>query len=104
MDEPRDPRVYLLAISIGSPMPEHAEIPRILKELSGGDFRSLRFGGRGSLILLRCGWRAAEIAGSFAKVLLNEDQILVTEVGSDWWAGENLSAAQNWLSSRVARR
>lgn len=104
MAEPRAPREYLIAINLGPDQAEHLELPGALKDISGGDFRSMRFGTRGSIVLMRSARSAAQIAGAFAQILLNEDQYLIVEIGQDWWAGENLSAAQLWLKHRVARR
>lgn len=101
----RQPRVYLILIRLGKPQPEHQNIPERIKLLSHGDFTHVMTDpktGSGSY-LVKTEHFADEIRGHFAQVLLNGDQSLVIEVGSDWWATD-LGKAQGWLNTHVPRR
>lgn len=94
-------KTYLAVFVLPKPEPEHKRIVDVIKDVSGGDYKAAFFGGSD---------RGANCAGylftselpawkiSFPKVLMNNDSVLIVELGGDF-QHQNLGMAAAWLKS-----
>ena len=103
--DPNSDRCYLLLLKLAFNDAEHTQIPDALRQASDGRYKPVYSDKqRGGAFLLQSRYRADEIAGHFGKILMNDDQYLIIEVGPDWWVSRNQSAAQGWLHTHVPRK
>lgn len=94
-------RTYLAVFILPVAKREHKGIISVIKDASGGDYKAAFIGAsKGSNCVgylftsHRLPWEL-----SFSKVLLNDDSLLIVEVGEKF-AHLNLGKAEAWLKSR----
>lgn len=94
-------RNFLAVFLLPAPQREHAQIVEIIRQASGGDFKSAFAGAQCIGYLFTSELKPWDI--SFGKVLMNNDSVLIIEVG-ELHAQQNLRVAENWLTARLPRK
>lgn len=90
-------RRYLAVFILPEPEYEHKEIINIIKDISKGDYKAAFFGGKQCVGYLFTSETVPwEIP--LGKVLMNNDSLLVIELG-DLFEQRNLRVAENWLTA-----
>jgi len=91
-------RTYLSVFLLPKPQQEHKEIINVIKAISRGDYKSA-FVGSGAIGYLFTSemlpWQI-----SFSEVLMNDDSVLIVELGEKF-VQCNLGAAEGWLKSHL---
>lgn len=89
-------RNYLAVFLLPIPQHEHLQIVEVIRAASKGDFKQAFFGAFGGGYLFCSELHPWDL--DFGKVLMNDDSLLIVELG-EAFTHRNLRIAENWLKA-----
>ncbi|MBY0483462.1 hypothetical protein [Nitrosomonas sp.] len=93
---------YLLLLNTSTVQPEHAKIQTTLSKLSNDTSKPIYFDKHGGAFLFVTKLNAGQISARLEGILLNDDNYIIVEVGSDWFTFGNTKAA-TWFQKYINR-